>query len=176
MNNNNNNYIVTTPLLQSSSSIINKNNIQFEEKRRKSETIINSIFKYIYKCKILIILFWFITTILLIIPAIKFLNATSLFVTPPKETLAYKANELVSQKFPNSAKVGDEVIVIKRLDGQSILTEFTETFSKNMYNWLITEDMTVSISGYYILPNNTQLSLIDQKSLEIIKEKFIVEK
>ena len=153
-----------------------KNEVTFTSKERKTDSVVNILFKWIHKARIIIVVFWLIASLCFAYPAIAFLDATSMECDPPQKSLAYEANQLISEKYPGSFKVGDEIIAIKRLDGESVLTNFTETFSKEMYKWLMDDELTVSVVGYYLLPNGTEMSAIDVKALEIIRNKFVGEK
>ena len=151
-------------------------NITFTQKNRFTDRVVNNVFRFIHTMRIPIAIFWLIAALAFAYPAIKFLDATSLECDPPKNSLAHEANQLIAQKYPNSFKVGDEIIVIKRLDGQSVLTNFTETFSHEMYKWLMNEEMTVSVSGYYINTNRTDLNIIDEEIMKIFNKQYIGDK
>ena len=149
--------------------------ITFQTKHRSLDTFVEYIFKYINKFKIPIILFWIIAAICFAYPALSFLSSTTLFIDAPKGTPAYEANKLIEEKFPETFKTGDETIVIKKLDNQNVLTDYTKKFSRQMAMWMKDQELIVSFSGYYLLPNGTRLSTFDEKAIQSVKNKHVGE-
>ena len=61
------------------------------------------------------------------------------------------------------------------MNNETVLTEFTESFSKSMGEWMEQQELIVSFSGYYLLPNGTEMSIIDKISIEKIKSSYVGE-
>ena len=137
--------------------------------------IVQFLFKGIYKFKIPILIFWCICVIICCYPAIKFLDSTTMIFKPPENSLANEANKLVSEKFPESSLIGQDVIVIKSIDNSSVLTSFTEQFSYKINEWISQQEIVQSVYGYYLIPKSDQISIIDKKILNEIKKQFVSE-
>ncbi|EDR25801.1 hypothetical protein EDI_279910 [Entamoeba dispar SAW760] len=147
--------------------------IEVKREERKGDKIFNFLFKYIHKLRFVIVIFWILAVIGFAYPALKFLGATSLFIEPPKGTLAYSANQLVNEKYPDVFKEGQNIVAIKTTDNSSVLTPYTESFSHQLNSWMQEQPIILSAEGYYLLPNASNATIIDQTALEIIKKQFV---
>ncbi|BFU25725.1 MmpL efflux pump, putative [Entamoeba histolytica HM-1:IMSS-B] len=147
--------------------------IEVKREERRGDKIFNFLFRYIHKLRFVIVIFWILAVIGFAYPALKFLGATSLFIEPPKGTLAYSANQLVNEKYPDVFKEGQNIVAIKTIDNSSVLTPYTETFSHQLNSWMQEQPIILSAEGYYLLPNSSNATIIDQTALEIIKKQFV---
>ena len=149
--------------------------ITFNKKERKLDKIVAALYKGINNHKVLIIVLWIILGVCFAYPALSFLGATTVFINPPKGSPAYDANQLYQEKYPETFKTGENIIVIKNLKNESVLNEYVETFSKSMEEWMKEQELIVSYSGYYLLPNSTGMNVIDSKVVEKIKNEYVGE-
>ncbi|ELP92415.1 MmpL efflux pump, putative, partial [Entamoeba invadens IP1] len=140
----------------------------------REDRVFNCIFKVMHYLRYAIIVFWLVCALGFCYPALKFLGSTSLFIEPPKGTLANEANSFVAEKFPDSFQVGKNVITIKTKDGSNVITNYTKDFSLSMKMWMDQQKIIVSYSGFFLLP--TLNSSIDQEILDIAKKQFVGER
>ncbi|ELP84483.1 hypothetical protein EIN_168880 [Entamoeba invadens IP1] len=117
-------------------------------------------FKWIDKLKWLILIFWLVTTLGLAYCAFEFLMHTSMVVTAPKGTLAYTANALYKEQFPDISGRSEDALVIRQIEknddinNSTYLKEFSEYFVAKVYGDPHS-NLVKKIAGRYIDQNST---------------------
>ena len=82
---------------------------QFAEKAgQKASQLFDILFKCIYTCRWIIVIFWILFAMGMAYCLIQFLTNTSLVVNAPEGSLGHEANEIFKQNFPDIA--GDTAI------------------------------------------------------------------
>ncbi|KAL7717439.1 hypothetical protein QTN25_005252 [Entamoeba marina] len=90
----------------------------------------------------------------------SFLSATSLTFTPPSSSLAFKANTISKDNFPQQGSLTPTAIVISTTSSEPLLSDWVEQLELYIQNSLNNDsnaDVIGDIIGYYLLPESSNL-------------------